>query len=125
MRTDADSVRTDADTTECRERLSLIIMCHDALLQNLDEARRLQNQREPDAAREKNRRAIKIVNDLAVGLDYERGGDIARDLGWIYHSVMDQLKDMNGCQDCSMYDRLIRLFEGLRGAWEFVSLRNH
>jgi flagellin-specific chaperone FliS len=85
----------------------------------------LHSKKELDAAREKNRRAIKIVNDLAVGLDHEQGGDIARDLGWIYHSVMDQLKDMNGSQDGSMYDRLIRLFEGLRGAWEYVSLRNH
>lgn len=112
------------DFHEGHERLLLVLGCHDALLRNLGEARRLHLVCGVGAACEENRKARDLVRELARGLDFERGGGIASDLGRIYDFAIHELIDLDHNPDGSMYDHLIRLFEELRGAWEHVRVQN-
>ena len=57
---------------ETGQSLQLIIMCYDAAVRDLEEARDMHERRGMDAAYPKIRHAQDVVTELLVGLDYER-----------------------------------------------------
>lgn len=107
---------------ETSEPLQLIILCYDAAIRDLGEARTLHETGRMDEAYGKIRHAQDIVTELLVGLDYERGGDIARNLNKLYNFVLRKLIGINSREDSSIYDHLIKILAELKGAWEEIRL---
>ena len=109
---------------ETADPLQLIIMCYDAAIRDLEEARDMHERRDMDAAYRKIRHAQDIVTELLVGLDYERGGDIARNLNRLYNFILRQLIGINSREDVSVYGHMIKILRELRSAWEEIKLRS-
>jgi flagellar protein FliS len=108
---------------ETADPLQLIIMCYDAAIRDLEEARDMHERHDMDATYRKIRHAQDIVTELLVGLDYERGGDIARNLNRLYNFILRQLIGINSRGDTMIYGHLIKILCELRSAWEEIKLR--
>lgn len=107
---------------ETADPLHLIILCYDSAIRDLEGAKDLHERREMNNAYRKIRHAQDIVTELLVGLDYERGGDIARNLNRLYNFVVRQLIGINSREDTSIYDHLVKILSELRDGWEAIKL---
>ncbi len=102
--------------------LQLIILCYDAAISDLKQAKELHQKSAMNEAYRSIRHAQDIVTELLVGLDYERGGDIARDLNRIYNFIMRQLIGINSRKDVALYDDLVKILANLRDGWQGIKL---
>ena len=107
---------------ETADPLQLIILCYDAAINDIKDAKELHERNEMDDAYRKIRHAQDIITELLVGLDYERGGDIARNLNRLYNFVLRQLIGINSRQDTSIYGHLVKILSDLKDGWEGVKL---
>jgi len=96
----------------------LVVMCCRAAIRDLEQAREFQRSGLSDAVNDKVRHAQDIVTELLVGLDYERGGELARNLSRIYNFILRQLTGIHGKQEEPCYDQLIQILNNLKSAWE-------
>ncbi len=109
-------------SVETADPLQLIILCYDAAIRDLGDAGELHEKGSMDEAYMKIRHAQDIITELLVGLDYERGGDIARNLNRLYNFILRQLIGINSRQDTSIYRHLIKILAELREAWGEIKL---
>ena len=107
---------------ETSDPLQLIILCYDGAIRDLREAREFHENHQMDEAYRKIRHAQDIITELMVGLDYERGGDIARNLSRLYNFVLRQLIGINSREDTTVYQHLIKILSNLKEAWEGIRL---
>jgi flagellar secretion chaperone FliS len=103
------------------EGLNLVIRCYDTTINNLTKARELHLAGDFDATQDNVRLAQDLVTELLLGLDYEKGGDIAQNLGRIYNFLLRELITINGGKDATVYDPLIRILSDLKEAWVEIS----
>jgi flagellar protein FliS len=113
--------RTKVETVD---PVRLVIMCYDAIVKDLQDAKKYHQERNIEASYDKIRHAQDVITELLVGLDYEKGGDIAVNLGRIYNFVLRQLITVNTRTKPEYYDPLIRIMESLKEAWEQVAQQN-
>ncbi len=102
--------------------LQLIILCYDAAISDLKEAKELHERREMNEAYRKIRHAQDVITELLVGLDYERGGNIARNLNRLYNFILRQLIGINSREDTSIYGQLVKILSELKDGWEAIKL---
>jgi flagellar protein FliS len=107
---------------ETADPLQLIILCYDAGINDLKQAKELHERGEMNDAYRKIRHAQDIITELLVGLDYERGGDIARNLSRLYNFILRQLIGINSRDNTSIYDHLVEILDELRDSWEAIKL---
>jgi len=107
---------------ETAEPIQLIILCYEAAFNDLKQAKDLHERREMNEAYQKIRHAQDIITELLVGLDYERGGDIARSLNRLYNFILRQLIGINSREDTSIYGHLVKILSELREGWEAIKL---
>ena len=105
---------------ETADTATLVLMCYEATIRDLQTAKDYHSQRQMDPAYEKIRHAQDVITELLVGLDFERGGEIAHNLSRIYNYVLRELIGINSGKDVSVNDPLIRIFSELKEAWEEV-----
>lgn len=105
---------------ETADPVELVIMCYDAAIQDLEAAKKLHSNRAIEPCCEKIRHAQDVVTELLVGLDYERGGEIAQNLSRLYNFILRQLIGIASSRDTNMYDHLIHIMSELKEAWEMV-----
>jgi len=70
-------------------------------------------------------KAIAIVSELESSLDYERGGDIAYNLGRLYRYMRDRLTQANLHQEDKPLAEVQSLLETLADAWLAISAGSH
>ncbi len=107
---------------ETAEPIQLIVMCYEAAINDLKQAEVLHEKREMNEAYLRIRHAQDIITELLVGLDYERGGDIARSLNRLYNFILRQLIGINSREDTSIYGHLVKILSELRAGWESIKL---
>ena len=105
---------------ETADILQLVIMCYDAAIRDLEDARKLHESNSIEATYEKLRHVQDIVTELLIGLDYERGGEISTNLSRLYNYILRQLIGINIKQDTKMYGHLIHILSELKDAWEQI-----
>lgn len=105
---------------ETADTIELVIMCYDATIQDLESAKKLHSNQAAEPSCEKIRHAQDIITELLIGLDYERGGEIAQNLSRLYNFILRQLIGINSRPDTTMYDHLIHILSELKEAWEIV-----
>lgn len=103
---------------ETADNLQLVIMCYDAAIKDLEEAKELHRNGQTEVVYDKIRHVQDIVTELLIGLDYERGGVISMNLGRLYNFILRQLIGINTRRDTTPYDQLIHILAELKGAWE-------
>jgi flagellar secretion chaperone FliS len=107
---------------ETADPLQLIIWCYEEVINDLKNAEELHEKKEMDDAYRKIRHAQDIITELLVGLDYERGGDIARNLNRLYNFVLRQLIGINSRRDTAIYGHLVKILSELKDGWEAMRL---
>jgi len=65
-----------------------------------------------------------IVSELMVSLDFEQGGDIARNLFALYTWFNRELMEANISQDARRISGVRNLLDDLRGAWQEIVATN-
>jgi len=105
---------SDADSVQ------LIQMLLDGLIESLDAA---EGHIKANVIEEKSRhlaRAGRIVIGLQGALDYERGGDLAKNLGELYGYVTRRILQVNLRNDLEALDEVRGLMQQIRQAWQTV-----
>ncbi len=111
---------------ETADPLQLLILCYNAAINDLKQAEEFHERRQMNGAYRKIRHAQDIVTELLLGLDYERGGDVARNLSRLYNFILRRLIGINTLGDTSIYGHLVKVLSELRDGWEAIKLSpNH
>ncbi len=101
--------------------LNLIVRCYDVLIKDLNEVKRAHAENTPDLLMHRLQHAQDILTELFIGLDYERGGGIAVNLGRIYNYMLRELIALDEMNVQETLDRLISIAGNLRDAWVQVA----
>lgn len=97
----------------------LVLMLFDGALAEVDRAEAaLGAAGDVPAAHEALTRAQRIVQELFVTLDHERGGDLARHLAELYTFVIAELVRTNLEKDVSILPGVVSVLRPLRDSWE-------
>jgi len=107
---------------ETADPLQLIILCYDAAINDLGIAKEHHERNEMDEAYRKIRHAQDIITEILIGLDYEKGGDIARNLNRLYNFVLRQLIGINSRRDTVVYGHLVKILSELKDGWVAMKL---
>jgi flagellar protein FliS len=113
-----DAYRTTNVATA--DTASLVLMCYDATIEDLLKAKEYHASHRMDAAYERIRHGQDVITELLVGLDFERGGEIAVNLSRIYNYLLRELIGINSMKSPDIYNGLIQILEELREAWQEV-----
>ncbi|MDR2864206.1 MAG: flagellar export chaperone FliS [Spirochaetaceae bacterium] len=103
----------------------LVIMLYDGAVKNLDFAIELlalsaDKKRDPGGIEKISKAVIKaqeIVTELMVSLDFERGGEIAKNLFALYTWFNKELLEANISRDGKRISAVRTMIGDLRGAW--------
>ncbi len=102
------------------DNVQLIQMLFDGLIESLSTAR---GHIERGVISDKSKalaRAGRIVVGLQGALDFDKGGDIARNLNDLYSYVTRRLFHVNAHNDVEALDEIHNLISEIRGAWAMV-----
>jgi len=98
--------------------LKLIIMCYDGAINNLRAARECIVAHDLEGKADAFDRASDFIGELNRALDFERGGEIARNLNALYNYMQRRLMEANIRLETGTVDEIIGLLEELRSAWQ-------
>jgi flagellar protein FliS len=105
----------------------LVVMLYDEAVRQLDSSLALVNNDSGPAVIEKANRAIlktqAIITELQASLDFEQGGDIAKNLFRIYAWFNQQLLESNINHDWKRIEAVRKMVYDLRGAWVEIAGR--
>ncbi len=104
--------------------LELVLRCYDAIISDLQNAKSSRLSGDFECGMDRVRHAQDLVTELLVGLDYEKGGPVAQNLGRIYNYVLRELINASRLQDAQTYDHLTGVFSELREAWQQLAAGN-
>lgn len=99
----------------------LVVIMFDHLLANLRRASMAADGDQIDPYAEGLNRARDTVMELLVTIDTERGGDIAKQLRWIYTFVLGELVELIRARDADRIERLSGIVGELRSAFVVIS----
>lgn len=97
----------------------MIVMLYDEVIKQLDEAVSLLDQgtRQLDKVHNAIVKSQECITELTVGLDLDRGGQIAQTLFDLYRFFHRELTDANMQKDPSRLRTVRRMMNELRSAW--------
>ena len=100
----------------------IIVMLYDEAIKQLDSAVELLEQQTKQLDRVNNAivKAQDIIAELMVSLDFEQGGDIARNLFRLYLYFNDELMEANMKKEPDSIRSVRRLLAELREAWKQI-----
>ena len=101
----------------------LILMMYDGAIKNLNQALQdLDNEhRRYDSISNSLIKAQDIIAELMISLDFERGGEIAKNLFGLYVFMNRRLLDGNIKKDRAPLEEVRTLLTELRGAWAEIA----
>ncbi|MDR0456373.1 MAG: flagellar export chaperone FliS [Treponema sp.] len=110
----------------------LIIMLYGEAVRQLDQALDLlevndSGKKDPGKIEKISKAVVKtqeIVAELMVSLDFEQGGDIARNLFSLYTWFNRELMEANISHDAQRISGVRNFIEELRGAWQKIVVTN-
>lgn len=109
-------VSKPCDTPE-GDFLTLIVRCYDNLMDDLQEAKDAHADGRQNVVMDRLQHAQDILTELVIGLDYERGGEIAVNLGRIYNYMLRELIALHDSNAQETLSRMISIAGNLREAW--------
>ncbi|TFG61487.1 MAG: flagellar export chaperone FliS [Spirochaetales bacterium] len=101
----------------------LIVMLYDAAIRQLTTAVELlkENGKELDKVNNCLLRAQDIVTELMASLDFERGGEIAKNLFSLYMFFNQQLINANIRKEPEPMEQILNMLSELRGSWVTIA----
>ncbi|NVL89820.1 MAG: flagellar export chaperone FliS [Desulfobacterales bacterium] len=96
----------------------LVIMCYEGAITNLKIARERYLSGKYEAKAKAMQKAQDIISELMQALDFEKGGEIAKNLDTLYNYMQRRLLDVEAKRDTKAVDEVICMLEELKEAWE-------
>jgi flagellar secretion chaperone FliS len=112
----ANAYQSQAVTTASPAQL--VLMLYDGILASITRAQAGEELGDVELVNRELVRAQDIVNELRMTLDFERGGQIAANLGSLYTFCTDQLIDANVRKDTSRLEGVRGVVANLRETWQ-------
>jgi flagellar protein FliS len=103
----------------------LIIMLYDEAIRQLNLAVEMMANQDKDPGKIEHinkaiTKAEEIITELMVSLDFEQGGDIAKNLYALYTWFNKELVEANLAQEIKRIRAVIRMLSELRGSWDEI-----
>ena len=104
--------------------MQLVIMMYDECVQSLERAENAFNTEGPDRIQHVNNHILHaedVITELAVSLDMEKGGEIAKNLHRLYDFMIFHLSEANVKQKIEPIREVKKMMHELREAWSKVA----
>ncbi len=101
----------------------LILMCYEGAIDHLKAAKNCYLSGEYEAKAASVQKALDIIHELTQGLDFAKGGEVARNLNALYAYMMRRITEGDIQKDCQAFDQVIRMLEELEDAWKEIIKR--
>ena len=101
--------------------LTLVILCYNSAISNLKMAQARFSEHQYEAKTIAISKAVDIIGELMSTLNFEAGGDIARNLNAIYRYALQRISYGDIHKDMSALDEVISILEDLRDAWKTIN----
>ncbi|PKN25099.1 MAG: flagellar export chaperone FliS [Deltaproteobacteria bacterium HGW-Deltaproteobacteria-21] len=106
---------------ETAGKLDLVLMCYEKTIEVIRQGKEHLQEQEYEKKAGKIQKAIDIIHELQNCLNFEQGGQIARNLDSIYNYLVRRLLDGDLKKDAGAYDEVIGILSELKEAWEGVA----
>lgn len=106
---------------ETASPVRLIVMLYDGAIRFINEAAYAIRQRDYETKNAKIQRAQRILTELICSLDFEKGGEIARNLYRLYNYMYNQLIEANIEDSYERLEHVVNLLSELREAWDAIA----
>ena len=111
-------IHTEISTSN---KLELVILCYDKSIQFLKQAKDYLLKKEYELKSEKLAKVIDIIGELKCSLNFDHGGDLAKNLDAIYTYLTNRLVEGDLNKDSVVFDEAVNILEELREAWQGIS----
>lgn len=112
-----------ASRIEAASPHELVAILYEELLRSLDVTRTALAQGKADACRSARERSSSILLALEASLDFERGGELARNLGQIYRSMQKEIAASVQAGDAASLEIVRSSVADLLSAWARIGVR--
>ncbi len=109
--------QTDVVTADPKR---LVIMCYEGAIDNLKTAKKRFLAGEFEAKARAVQKAQDIIDELTHSLDFEQGGEIAKNLDSLYNFMTRRILYAEAHKDMGAIDEVTGMLEELKGAWEEI-----
>ena len=107
--------KTDVITSDPKR---LVVMCYQGVIDNLKAAQKKCLEKEFEGKAKAVAKAQDFLNELMHALDFEQGGEIARNLDSLYNYMSRRIIYAEANRTMEPIEEVIGLIEELKGAWE-------
>ena len=101
----------------------LIIMCYEGVIDNLKLAKEKIKEKDYEKKAKAIIKAQDIINELICSLNFEKGGEIARNLRSLYGYMLKRILYADVNRDMGAIDEVIGMLNELLSAWQEVALK--
>jgi len=98
----------------------LVVMCYEGAISNLKTAQEKYGAREYEAKAKAVQKVQDILALLVQSLDFEKGGEIARNLNALYTYMVRRIVEGDLKRDMKAFDEVISMLEELVSAWREI-----
>ena len=106
---------------ETAGKLDLVIMSYDKALEMLRHAKQHYVERRFEEKAADLKKALDIINSLQSAINFEKGGEIAKNLDSIYTYLTRRLLEGDSRKDMTVFDEAIRILSELGEAWRSIA----
>ncbi|MCX8117538.1 MAG: flagellar export chaperone FliS [Desulfobacterota bacterium] len=96
----------------------LVLLCYEEAVRSLEEARARYLCEDYEAKARAVQKALDLLNHLREALDFEKGGEIARNLDRLYGFMIAHLLKSDQRKDVKGIDQVSKMLQELKWAWE-------
>ena len=100
---------------------TLVVMCYNAAISQLKMAKTKLMEKEYEEKGKALKKTLDILRELISALNFEKGGEIAKNLNAIYAYVYRRISQADIEKKPEAFDEVIGIFEELRDAWKKIS----
>ena len=100
--------------------LKLVVMCYEGAVKNMKTAREKHLSGEYEAKGKAILKVHDILGLLMQSLDFEKGGEVARNLNDLYIYMQRRITEGDLKRDMKVFDEVISMLEELASAWKEI-----
>jgi flagellar protein FliS len=105
--------------------LKLILMCYDGAIDYLKAAKSHYLAKEYEKKSRDLQMVLDIIHELLQSLDFQKGGQIAKNLNALYLYMIQRIVDGDIKRDVTAFDEVILYLEDLADAWREIICGDH
>jgi flagellar secretion chaperone FliS len=106
---------------ETSSKLDLVIMCYEKTIQCLHEGKGFFREAQYEKKGRAVKKALDIIYELRSSLNFEKGDEIAKNLGAIYSYLIRRLHQGDLQKDLTAFDESIQILTDLKDAWVTIA----